>query len=273
MILPKEFARWLVNQPEDILNSRKVTDVKFAVAHLIPHIRNELLEGMILALRRDLTRNLGRTQKVSFDTIRAHVDKLMAGLNNDDGDSTYTQLNLVNFISPIIMSVSNRMLVGDELFHNEAFIQQITAFGNIFGFASLVIGQFVPLFFSPVIGFVAGVVVRLYRRRALKYMVPVAQERIDKIRREREDPGREYDAPLDIMQWIILACPDGSAEDIGAIILTLVCFFSRPPSYVYLISFTCKVMFFFYLFSYFLCFFFLIQSAPNCSRVSSNFRF
>lgn len=185
MILPKEFARWLLNQPEDILNSRKVNDVKFAVAYLIPHIRNELREGMLLALRRDLTRNLGRMQKVSFDTIRAHVDKLMGGLNNDDGDSTYTQLNLVGVISPIIMSVSNRMLVGDELFHNKTFMQHLAAFGKIFGLASLVIGQFVPFVFRPVIGFVAGVVVRLYRRRALKYMVPVAQERIVKIRRER----------------------------------------------------------------------------------------
>ena len=224
LIIPKEFARWLVAQPDHILDPRKVFDSKFAIRYLIPHIRKEVDAGMVLAIRRDLTRNLGRTQKASFETIRANVDQLMGGLitNYDNGDHSYTQLNLIEVIDSVIMTVSNQMLVGDELFHNKAFMKSLASFGNILGLASLLIGQFVPFYFIPVIGFLAGVVVKAYRRRALKFMVPVAQERIDRIRRKREDPGREYEEPMDIMQWAILACPDASTDEIAAALLSAV---------------------------------------------------
>ena len=244
MILPKEFSRWLVGQPDHILDPRKVFDTKFAVRYLVPPIRKEVDAGMVLAIRRDLTRNLGRTQKSSFDTIRADVDQMMGGLStnyNDDGNNTYTQLNLADLMHSVIMSVSNQRMVGDELFHNKAFMQSLASFGNILGLASVVIGQYVPFFVIPVIGFVAGVVVRVYRRRALKFLVPAARERIERIRRKREDPGMGYEAPLDIMQWTILACPDGSAEEIAAVLLSAVSFFL---SYVYLILFTCGVLFY-----------------------------
>lgn len=234
MIIPKEFARWLVAQPDHILDPRKVFDSKFAIRYLIPHIRKEVDAGMVLAIRRDLTRNLGRTQKASFETIRAHVDQLMGGLitNYDNDDNTYIQLNLIEVIDSIIMTVSNQMLVGDELFHNKAFMESLASFGNILGLASLLIGQFVPFCFIPVIGFLAGMVVKAYRRRALKFMVPVAQERIDRIRRKRDDPGREYEEPMDIMQWAILACPDASTEEIAAVLLSAVGFFVLYLSYL-----------------------------------------
>lgn len=98
----------------------------------------------------------------------------------------------------------------------------LSSFGNVLGLASLLIGQFVPFFIRPLVGYVASVIVRAYRRRPLKFMVPAARERIDAIKRQKEDPEFEYEAPMDIMQWIISACPDASAEEIAALILSLV---------------------------------------------------
>lgn len=270
MILPKENAYWLAGQPEHILSSRKVTDIKFAVTYLSPPLRKEVEVGMISAIRRDLTRNLGRTQKTSFDTIRAYTDQLMGVPDNnyDDGNNTFTQLNLVDVIGSIIGAVSNQMLVGDKLFHNDAFMQPLASFGEVFGLASLMIGQFLPFFIRPVIGVAAGFVVKVYKKRALKFLVPAAQERIDELRKKREDPGREFEAPLDVLQWVILACLDASAEEIADIILSLVGFF--PPFYVYLISFTSNTVFFSI---YFLIFslFFILQSTLNCSILKKIF--
>lgn len=243
MILPKEQSRWLVAQPDNILNSRKVINTKFAIDYLIPHIRQELELGMSLAIRRDLTRNLGRTQKTSFNAIRALVDQLM-GFNHN----TYTELNLVGVLGPVISGVSNRMLVGDALYNNEAFMKSLAAFGNIMGLSSLVIGQYAPFFVRPVIGSVASVLVRVFRRRALKFMVPAARERMNDIRRKKENPGREYEAPLDIMQWVILACPDASAEEIAALILSLVGVFFPC---IFLVTFATRL---FILLLFFFCF-------------------
>lgn len=220
---------------------------------------------MVLAIRRDLTRNLGRTQKTSFETIRTHIDQLMGGLNtnSDDGNNTYTQLNFIEVIESVIMTVSNQMLVGDELFHNKAFMKSLACFGNILGLGSLLIGQFVPFCFIPVIGFLAGVVVKAFRRRALKFMVPVAQERIDRIRRKREDPGMEYEEPMDIMQWVILACPDASTEEIAAVLLSAVGFFVLCLSYLVYLQRRLSLFFFSYSLFYFFFIFFAVVFRPT----------
>ena len=162
------------------------------------------------------------------------------------------------------------MLVGDVLYHTKGFRKSLASFGNILGLGSLLIGQFAPFFVRPVVGFVAGVVVRVYRRRALKFMVPAARERINNIKRKKEDPGWEYEAPLDIMQWVILACPDGSAEEIAAVILSLVGFFLLS-SYVYLIAFWSYLLLFYFslifllFFSYFSLFSFFFNPPPTAT--------
>ena len=98
----------------------------------------------------------------------------------------------------------------------------LASFGNVLGLASLLIGQFVPFFIRPLVGNMASAIVRAYRRRPLKFMVPAARERIDAVKRREKDPGFDYEAPMDIMQWIISACPDASAEEIAALVLSLV---------------------------------------------------
>ena len=219
VILPKENARWLASQPEHILSSRNVTDIKFAIKYLTTQMPEDVDEGMILAVRRDLTRNLGRTQKISYEVIRDHTDNLMGAANNnlDDGDNPYTEVNLFDVIESIIGAVSNQMLVGDKLFYNEAFMRSLASFGHVYGLASLVIGQFLPFLIRPVIGFLAGLVVKVFRRRAMKFLIPAAQERIDEIRKKRENPGRESEAPLDILQWVTLACLDAGPEKIAGL--------------------------------------------------------
>ena len=183
VILPKENAHWLAGQPENILSSRKVTNVKFAAKYLSSPSPEDVEVGMISAVRRDLTRNLGRTQKISYEVIRDHTDQLMgaSNTNSDDGDSPYTEVNLFDAIESIVSAVSNQMLVGDKLFHSKAFMGSLALFGLAHGLATLVVGQFLPFLVRPVIGFLTGLVVKAFRRRALKFLIPATQERIDEI--------------------------------------------------------------------------------------------
>lgn len=232
-----------MTQPDNVLNSRKVIDTKFAIDYLIPHIPPDLTDGMTLAIRRDLTRNLGRTQKDSFNAIRALTDEVLlpplldnnntrtstsTSTSTDDGDekkiNPWHEVNLTSAIGSIISGVSNRMLVGDKLYHNTAFMKTLDNFGNTFGLASLLIGQYAPSFIlRPLVGYLASVVVRLYRRKALNYLVPAATEMIDSLNKQKKNPdSKEYEAPMDIMYWVISTCPDASADEIAALILSLV---------------------------------------------------
>lgn len=77
-------------------------------------------------------------------------------------------------------------------------------------------------------------------------MVPSVRERIDAVKRQKKDPEFEYEEPMDIMQWIISACPDASAEEIAALILSLVSIVS--PS-----SLTSRFQCFFFSFQFFIC--------------------
>lgn len=168
---------------------------------------------------------------------------------------SWREVNLAGVIGAVISGVSNRMLVGNALYHNEAFMNALSSFGNVLGLASLLIGQFVPFFIRPLVGYMASVIVRAYRRRPLKFMVPAARERIDAVKRQKEDPEFEYEAPMDIMQWIISACPDASAEEIAALVLSLVGIVSpsSPTS-----RFQKKILFnFLFIYKY---------STPYCSR-------
>lgn len=193
---------------------------KFGLEYLIPPIRKELNDGMSLAIRRDLTRNLGRTQQLSFDTIRERVDTLM-GLQQ-----SWHEVDLVGVLKPTINGVSYLMLVGGTLYHNEAFMKSLESVALSLGIGSLLIGQFIPPFILPFIGYPIKFLVYLYRKRALKYLVPEIQHRMNLIQRDKADQSFSYEPPLDIVHWSIMACPDGTATEMAALILSMV---SSPP--------------------------------------------
>lgn len=168
MILPKEPVRY------HVLNSQKFINTKFAIDYLVPPIRKELDDGLSLAIRRDLTRNFGKTRKASFDTIRELIDTLM-GLQQ-----SWHEVNLLGVLQPAISGVSYRMVVGETLYPNDDFMKSLKNFENILSIGSLLIGQFTPFFIATVIGYPASLLVFLYSRKALKYLVPeVQQEKVD----------------------------------------------------------------------------------------------
>lgn len=189
---------------------------KFALDYLIPPIREELDHGMSLAIRRDLTRNLGRTQKLSFDTIRGRVDKFM-GLQE-----SWHEVNLVGLLKSSITGVSNLTLVGGTLYHNEDFMKGLEWFGHVLGVGSLLLGQFLPSFIVPFIGYPVKFLVYLSRRKPLKYLLPEIQHRMDLIQRDKTDQNFSYEPPLDIVHWAIMACPDATADEMAALILSMV---------------------------------------------------
>lgn len=135
-----------MGQPDNVLNARKVLDTRFAIDYFVLSPRRKIEEGLLLAIRKDLTRNLGRTQTGSFDAIRERVDALM-GMQE-----SWHEISLVGVLGPVISGVSHRMLVGDEPYHNEKFMKGLENFGNLFGLASLLIGQNAPFFIRPLLG-------------------------------------------------------------------------------------------------------------------------
>ncbi|MCJ1347657.1 hypothetical protein MMC31_005885 [Peltigera leucophlebia] len=215
VILPKELMRWLVSQKADIFSQEEVRNTRFAVKYLIPPVTIEMNEGFMLALRRDLTRNLGRTQKTVFDVLRLSLDSTI-----ERADTSWHEIDLVAVLKPAITNAMNRIIVGQDLSGNETFLKTFEKFNDYLGLGSVVIGQYVPYFLTAPLGYLASITVRLYRRKALKYLVPEVQARMDAIQLAKRDPASGYKPPVDIIQWSIGTCKNASARDVSDAILS-----------------------------------------------------
>lgn len=228
--------RWLVGQVDGIFSQREVLNTKFAVKYLHPTIPMEISGQVALALRRDLTRNLGKTQKTVFDVMRLALDRIV-----ERDDTSWHEIDLVKILQPAITNATNRILVGEDLCRNEIFLRAFGTFSDLLGLGAVVIGQYMPYFLAPPFGYLASFAVRLHRRKALKYLLPEVQARIDAIKLAKTDPAFDYTPPADVIQWSVGACEDHNASDISDAILSLVsslhCFFFKCHLWTLLHSF------------------------------------
>ena len=132
--------RWLVSQADGIFSQREVLNTKFAVKYLSPPIPIEISTQVAPALHRDLTRNLGGTQKTVFDFLRLSLDAII-----ERDDPSWHELNLVAILQPAITSTTNRILVGKDLCGNETFLVAFGKSSNYLGIGAVVIGQYICL--------------------------------------------------------------------------------------------------------------------------------
>lgn len=213
--------RWMVSQKNGVFSSQEVLNTKFAIKYLSPPISTSISTQITLAIRRDLTRNLGGTQKTVFDVLRLSLGAII-----ERDDLSWHEIDLIAMLQPGITQATNRILVGQDLCANETFLDLFGKFNNNLGIGAVVIGQYVPYFLSTPFGYLASIAVHVYRRKALRYLVPEVQARMDAIQLANSDPTFDYKPPLDVITWSIESCEKESAHNISNAILSLVSFFS-----------------------------------------------
>ena len=174
-------------------------------------------DQFVLAVRRDLTRNLGRTQKTTFDLLRLNLDAII-----EQNETSWHEINLASMIKPAITSATYCVLIGQNLSADKNFLTTFEMFHNYLGVAAVVIGQYVPYYLTAPLGCLASIVVGFYRRRVLRYLVPEVQARMDAIQLAKSDPALDYQPPADLIQWGIGTCKNASPKDISEAVLSLV---------------------------------------------------
>ena len=200
VILPQEHLSWVMEQPNDVLSSRAVIDKRMAFKYLIPTF--DIHEDLFLTdvIRRDLTRNLGKTQAALFDEMRQSVD---ATFGQDQ--ATWREVGLLPVMRTILFRSSNRVLLGPHLCRNEEYQKSSESFSTWLGASALLIGQLVPWFISPVLGYLTAIPVYIYRNKAFKHLIPLIKERMDNIKRKILDPQLVYEEPNDLVTWYVNA--------------------------------------------------------------------
>lgn len=217
VILPKEHIRWLIKQPEDVLADHAVTKERLALKYLVPQMDPTHVEFMIRTVKRELGRNFENTQAALSNKLRESVDATM-GLD----ESSWRQVCLFQIMNTVVFQSSNAILVGSPLCHNEKYLGSIGSFSTWLGMSAVIIGQYLPWFTAPLFGNLASVAVNVYRRRCLKFLLPVVKERMEKFKRKRSDPSLIYDENKDLMTWIIIDLPTASPAQVADQIIFLV---------------------------------------------------
>lgn len=212
--------RWLVGQPVDVLSQGPVVDVKLGIKYLGPRVRNELRHELALLIRRNVTRDLGKTQSVVFNAMRESVDSLM-GLD----ETEWHQVNLLEILQPVTSSAAHYIFFGEALSRNDSFVEPMGFFSMFLGFSGVVIGQYVPYFMTPVVGYLVNIFACQYRRRFMKHLLPVVQNRMDRLERIKTDPAASHEMPKDLIQYAIMNCKSTTALEIADAILSLVSLF------------------------------------------------
>lgn len=213
-------ARWLVGQPSGVFSQRLVLKTKFAIKYLIPPPAKIIPQAIVQALRHDLTRNLGRLQPLIYDILHCHFDNILGMEENE-----WKEVELDHVIQPAFASVFHRILFGEVLCQHTKSLKSFKRFSQALGLAALGIGQFVPFFMAPPIGYLTSWLVAFCRRRALARLTPVVQERLDNIQRAKMDPTFVYKAPMDIIQWLAVATGgEATSTQISDAVLSLVSF-------------------------------------------------
>ena len=202
-MLPKEHLRWMVDQPDTVLCARLPQVGRFAIDYLSPGIDFNHDLFLMDVVRKDLTRNLGRLQPSIYHDIRENIDELM-GIDTDG----WRAICLGETMQKTIFKSTYRVFVGLPLCQDEGYLRSSAAFATWLGAGAVVIGQYTPSIFKPLLGYLTAIPIYIEKAKSFGYLLPVFKERMENIRRMRNDPTFEFMAPKDMITWMATAVID-----------------------------------------------------------------
>ena len=193
----------MVELPETVLSARLPQVGRFAVNYLAPGIDVDHDLFMMDAVRKDLTRNLGRIQPSIYQDISESIDELW-GIDTDN----WHEICLWETMQKMVFRSTNRVLVGLPLCQDEGYLRSSTAFANWLGAGAVVVGQYMPSVLKPFFGYLTAIPIYIEKKKSFGYLAPVFKERMENIRRKRADPNFKFDEPKDLITWMSTAVID-----------------------------------------------------------------
>ncbi|KAJ5320296.1 hypothetical protein PENANT_c010G04360 [Penicillium antarcticum] len=209
VMLPPEFIKWLIDQPEGVLSHRLVQGEKLGLKYLLPAFDYTSDMAIIEAIRVHLTRNLGKVQGDLFDEMRHSVDQML-GLDETESK----EVNLYDTLNEIVFKASGRILFGQDLTRNEKFMHYVLKFATWFGMGTVLIGQLVPWQFRRLVGSLCAIPTAYYRSMCANHLWPLFAERYENMQRKRDDPTFDYSPPENLITWMYRAAFDTKDQEI-----------------------------------------------------------
>ena len=201
---------------------------RFAINYLVPGLDLNHDAYMMGAIRKDITRNLGKVQPAIFEDICRAIDKDL-GLETESWNEVCIKVAMEN----VFFRSISRVLVGSSLCRNENYLHYSIGFATWLGAAVILVGQYTPMILKPIFGYIGAVPIYYRKRKAMSYLKPVIRDRVANLRLKRADPSFDFEGPKDLITWMAQAMLDNETKDdpaefLGKRLLFLVGF-AFPP--------------------------------------------
>lgn len=203
VLIPQEHIGWMIDQPENVLSARMTQVGRFGLRYLSPMLDFNHDMFMMEAIRKDLTRNLGRLQSAMVQDISHTIDNAM-GL--DDG--SWNEICIAKVMEAVVFKSINRTIVGTPLCHDQEYLNYSASFATWLGAGSIIVGQYMPWMMRPLFGYLGALPVYYCMQKSLKFLVPLVRDRMEHIKRKRADASFEFDEPKDLVTWMVIAVLD-----------------------------------------------------------------
>lgn len=152
---------------------------------------------MMDAVRKDLTRNLGRIQPAMIEDICCAIDEAF-GLDTE----SWNEVCIKKAMDKVFFTSTSRVLVGSPLCRNEEYLRYSIGFATWIGCLAVLVGQYTPWMLKSFFGFLGAFPVYYRQQKSLKFLRPVIRDRVVKIARKRADPSFDFEEPKDLLTWM-----------------------------------------------------------------------
>ena len=195
-ILPPNEIQWIISQPETVLSAQEMhrdqlqSDWVFLNQRIV---QNPIHEHVI---RQNMVRNLN-------DFTEPVMDELRQCFEDYWGDSTeWHEVTIWDSMLKFFSRTSNRMFVGLPMCRNETFLDACRGYASNIIISGIFL-KIMPEFLKPVLGYAAVAPQYYHYRKAAKFLVPMIEQRLQKM---RENPEKDAAAilPNDFVTWQIL---------------------------------------------------------------------
>ncbi|TLD31901.1 cytochrome P450 [Venturia nashicola] len=197
VILPPSQLKWLLEQPDHVLNQRKVNN-EFLHAErtmLHPNIPRDTVHGHVI--RRELTKHID-------NFVEAMAEESLYALSINWGVNTrdWTEMSGYKMMLDIVSRTSNRVLVGFPLCRNEDYLRCSSTFSrNVVLSASALnlLPSFLQSLFAPII---TAYDTYQYRKIA-RHTTPIIKNRMAAFKPGLDYRNPDYSKHNDYIQWAL----------------------------------------------------------------------
>jgi cytochrome P450 len=197
VILPMSQMKWLLEQPDHVLNQNEVNS-QFLHAErtmLHPHVIRDTVHGHVI--RQELTKNLDSYADDMIDEIQHSLNHVWGS-----DEQEWKEVAMYDTLLEVVGRVSNRVLVGQPLCRDKAYLRSTCSFARCVVITAGLINLLPPLL-RPILSPLLTAYDKSHYRKIAKTIFPIVKERMAGFTPGLDYRNPDYSKHNDYIQWAL----------------------------------------------------------------------